>query len=199
MKGKHKRKNKRNAAPTREDLPAVNVKEKQEHARKEECEYETDKSENNMNSISKWWHDPAHVIQSIGIFIGTIVALIYAGQLCQMIESNRLSREALEVVQGAVVSFSPPAKPVPVSYSSDPKSKKIDAWQLMVPITNDGGTPTKDGKVYWTVLLTKDPIADDFGFPDGGKGIAGPLALGPKHTFSLFTVSEPLKIDPPLA
>jgi hypothetical protein len=126
------------------------------------------------------------ILEAVVVFAGLYVAWIYSGQLNQMIESNRISRESLEVVEGAIVSFSPPVKPVPISYSSDKKSKKVDAWQLMVPINNDGGTPTRDAKVYWTALLRKDPLPNDFDFPDAGDGIAGPVALGPKHT--LYTL-----------
>jgi len=91
----------------------MNTGEEQKHAGKEECKTETKNSESNMSDLSKWWHDPAHVIQSIGIFIGTIVALIYAGQLCQMIKQNQLTRETFTTDKRAWIGVSKVAgKPI---------------------------------------------------------------------------------------
>jgi hypothetical protein len=95
MKGKYKSRKNMKDTPPRGDLSTMNTGEKQKHASEAEPQGETGKGDSNMNKISKWWHEPAHVIQSVGIGIGTIVALIYAGQLCAMLTSNQLTRAAL--------------------------------------------------------------------------------------------------------
>ena len=105
MKGKYKRKNKANDALPKAHISGVNAGEKQKHAREEQPEPEKCKANNGMNSVSKWWRDPAHVIQSIGILIGTLVAIIYACQLHQMIEANRINHEALTSTQRAYVTI----------------------------------------------------------------------------------------------
>jgi hypothetical protein len=95
MKGKYKSKKNRKDAPSSGDYSTMNTAEERKDA-SEECQGETDKGDSNMNKISRWWNEPAHVIQSVGIGIGTIVALIYAGQLCAMLTSNQLTRDALK-------------------------------------------------------------------------------------------------------
>jgi hypothetical protein len=131
MKGKYRRKDKRKDTPPKEDFSGVNAREKQEHTREEKGKAETEKTENNMN---KWWHDPAHVIQSIGIGIGTIVALIYAGQLCQMIKSNRINRDALESVQRAFVSYKE------MTQTRTKQNGKM-FWDFRAIYENSGATP----------------------------------------------------------
>src|SRR5271169_4184902 len=98
MKGKYRRKKKGKDTPPQEDSASVNSREQQEHAGEKDRQPKTNEIKNNMN---KWWHEPAHVIQAVGIGIGTIVAIIYAGQLYQMIQSNKINREVLESVQRA--------------------------------------------------------------------------------------------------
>jgi hypothetical protein len=96
MKGKYKRKKERKDTTPDKNSPTVDAGEKQKHAREEQSTTETSKSEKSVNSVSRWWHEPAHVIQSVGILIGLIVAIIYGCQLYQMIQSNTLIRKTAE-------------------------------------------------------------------------------------------------------
>jgi hypothetical protein len=101
------------------------------------------------------------------------------GQLHGMIESNRINREAMEVVQGAVISFSPGVKATEVFSPTD--SGKVVDWQLSVPFSNDGNTATKNGQVNWSGRTMKKTIPDNYAFPDVDPE-AGPFALGPKQS-----------------
>jgi hypothetical protein len=97
MKGKHKCKKKREDAPQGEHLATMNAGKEQKHTGEEDSKAKTDKSENPMNNVSKWWNDPAHVIQSAGIGIGVIVAIIYGCQLSQMVKSNKMGIHLTQV------------------------------------------------------------------------------------------------------
>ena len=83
----------------------MNTGEKQKHAGEEEPNAETGKRENGMSSVSKWWHDPAHVLQAIGILIGSVVAIIYGCQLRAMNDTVRITRKNSELDERAWVSI----------------------------------------------------------------------------------------------
>jgi hypothetical protein len=60
---------------------------------------------------AKWWHriDWSQVVlDGLLLLVGIKLAVIYTGQLSQMIESNRISRESLESVQRAFVGVTAP-------------------------------------------------------------------------------------------
>lgn len=136
----------------------MNAGEKQKHAGEEEPKAETDKRENSMNSVSKWWHDPAHVIQSIGIFIGSCVAIIYGLQLNQMIESNRINREALESVQRAFVTY----QGIKQQRFQD-VIKKIHYWAFDPTFENSGVTPAVNAINYVNAdALPTEPNEEQF-------------------------------------
>jgi hypothetical protein len=117
-----------------------------------------------------------------------LVALIYCGQLYQMIDQNRLTRESFKAVQGAVVSFSAPQ--IKVTPYAD---KRFPFYMFVTPFTNGGDTATKTGRVYWSVLKPpeSEPIPDNYTFPDQGTGNGGTFALGPKQT----AYTKPIAIE----
>jgi len=122
-----------------------------------------------------------------------LTALIAGGisfmQIVLLRHSNEINHEALEVVQGAVVSFSVDIEPLEI-YAL-PTSKAADAWQFSIPFSNGGSTSTREGKVFWTYLCKKDAILDDFDFPDA-PGEPGPFALGPKQSLHTNPVDIPI-------
>lgn len=52
-----------------------------------------------------WYKDRSVWLSVITIVVGTVVALIYIGQLCQMIKSNRLTQQTLQISQRAYVAI----------------------------------------------------------------------------------------------
>jgi hypothetical protein len=57
---------------------------------------------------AKWWHRIGWsqvVLDLLLLRVGIKLAFIYSGQLTQMIESNRISRESLESVQRAFITY----------------------------------------------------------------------------------------------
>jgi hypothetical protein len=141
MKGKYKRKEKRKDTPVGGNSPTVNPGVKQEHSREEEHETKGNKRKDNMDTLAKWWRDPAHVIQSIGVGIGTLVALIYAGQLCQMIESNRINNQSLVAVQRAFIGLPTISERRKII---DGNTKRVAGIQFKLAWTNSGNTQTKN-------------------------------------------------------
>ncbi len=108
-----------------------------------------------------------------------IVALIYSLQLLQMVISNKLTRESVEVVQAAVVSLTN------TEIKQTPK-ENFPYYLFMTPFVNGGNTATRTGKVYWSVYVPpfSKPIPEDYTFPDQGmdEGNGGTFILGPKQT-----------------
>lgn len=178
MKGKYKLKKKTKDTSPGGHSAAVDTGKEQTHAREEERQTEAGHNEKPMNKLSKWWHDPAHVIQSIGVAIGTIVALIYAGQLCQMIESNRFNREALQSVQRAFVI---PGIVVPMVIGTERGAQSI---RFQVHWDNSGTTPTRAMRGHVSMKWNQEPLPDDYSFPDlwseGQPHIFNTVVLGPK-------------------
>src|SRR5438132_107630 len=75
------------------------------------------------------------IIEIAVFLVGIYVAYIYSGQLNQMIESNRINRDALQSVQRAFVTFSTAFN---VMRIADPKTTKVIDYQLTVPMDNSG-------------------------------------------------------------
>lgn len=106
-----------------------------------------------MNNISRWWHDPAHVIQSIGIGIGTIVALIYAGQLCQMIKSNGLTRDSMVASSRAWIS------PMSAGFVEAPQQGK--PLKFGIQYGNPGKSPAFDVRPTYKIRSVPKSSFDD--------------------------------------
>ena len=110
---------------------------------------------------------------AVGLF-----GLVYLhGQLTQMAESNKISKESLVSVQRAFVVFSG------VVYGTkfaDSSGKNVVTMRLNAPWQNSGNTPTKDAvsQVNWISL--PQGLPDNFIYPDIGTIPKSQFALGPK-------------------
>jgi hypothetical protein len=105
------------------------------------------------------------MILEIGaVVVGLYVAYIYHGQLGEMIEGNRISRENSTKTQGATVVF--PASDIKVSGVGNPaiKGTPMIAWAFSVPAENIGATRTRNAKfvVNGDFLMGKLPANFDF-------------------------------------
>jgi len=176
MKGKYKNKKKRKKTPVKNHLVAVDARVEEKRPREEEHKSETTKSEGDMSSASKWWREPAHIIQTIGIGIGAIVAFVYIRQLCQMIEANKISRDSLQSVQRA---FLVPRKP---NVDRFLQTGNVPVWQINETWENVGSTQAVG-------VIQHTSASQDENMPDGDKFIGDTkdsqyliTYIGPKMT-----------------
>jgi hypothetical protein len=190
MKGKHKCKKKREDAPQGEHLATMNAGKEQKHTGEEDSKAKTDKSENPMNNVSKWWNDPAHVIQSAGIGIGVIVAIIYGCQLSQMVKSNKISRESLQSAQRAFVSF----KSIVSARGNESWCEKgKHYWEFSPQFENLGSTPALSAVNHVGVaILTYEP--DDAAFEKVDPSTFVWETIGPRAEIQVAT-SQAAKED----
>jgi hypothetical protein len=122
------------------------------------------------------------IILEVGaVVVGLYVAWVYHGQLNEMIESNRISRESLESIQRAFVTFKN------ISYARI--SLKDDAgpapgkhyWTFRPVVENSGTTPAIEAMSTSSVNIGKhEPRDSDF---EGHTEIGHQIAIGPKATF----------------
>jgi hypothetical protein len=156
----------------------MNAGEKQKHAGEKEDKSETKNSENIMNNASKWWHEPAHIIQTAAVGVGTIVALIYIGQLCQMIKSNNINREALESVQRAFISFNHIQEERSLGRTAE--SPKEEHWWSITPVIENSGTTPAQEVIDFDAIdeLTDEPKGDVF---IGNAKDFSIASIGPKN------------------
>jgi hypothetical protein len=138
-----------------------------------------------------WWKklDVYRFLAELAILAITVrIACIYSDQLSQMIESNRINRDALQSVQRAFISFSPR-----MNIGTTIKNNRIVAFHPQVPISNSGATPTKNMHDYVSVYPGKDAITKDFKFTDIGR-TGGPEAIfiGPHDT--IWYYANPIDI-----
>jgi hypothetical protein len=188
MKGKYKRKKKGTDTSPQKNLTSMNTGEKQKHTREEEPKAETGKRENGINSVSKWWHDPAHVIQAIGILIGSVVAVIYGCQLRAMNENNRIGRENVEAVQSASVFFFGQ-----VGYIPRLTGNKVATITIVVPRTNVGSTAAMNGEsvVNWKTMPGNSDLPENFAYPDEAAPTKRQFEIPPKG-FGNATIDVPV-------
>jgi hypothetical protein len=120
---------------------------------------------NNPNGNSTqppWWRQ-----LKVWTFIGEIVlvvitvriACIYSDQLDQMIESNKINRDALTSVQRAFVFLGEPTT------FRIPKDKSV-VFYIRFPWENSGTTPTKTLTTHTSWRAQPNPITRDFPFQD---------------------------------
>jgi hypothetical protein len=104
------------------------------------------------------------ILEGGAILVGIYVAYIYHGQLREMIEGNRISRENSTKTQGASVVF--PAADIKVSGIDNTaiKGSPMVAWAFSVPAENIGATRTRNAKfvVNGDVLMGTLPKNFDF-------------------------------------
>jgi hypothetical protein len=122
-----------------------------------------------------WKKDRKFLLEIAAIAVGASVALIYAAQLCQMIKQNRISRDSLEKVQRAFVSFSPDITNLWITDTED--SPDITAWRFQVAIRNSGATTTRRLQDHIFIKSLPGTIPDNFDFHDlesGEKSMVAP-------------------------
>ena len=117
------------------------------------------------------------------IIVTLRIACIYSGQLDQMIQSNRISRESLQSVQRAFVAVSP----VPEIQTANTGTDQLILFNFWMG--NSGVTPTKKLSAHGNWLKRYDllPLPKDFQFPDSGDGSqdSSVTVIGPKDKFPL--------------
>jgi hypothetical protein len=189
LKGKHKKKRKPMSSPANPTKPSGQAVDPDNAAANKGSEPPKDSSlppkieptpptEKNANHCKPDGTPAWKITLEVGaILVGIYVAWVYHGQLQEMIESNKLTRESLESVQAAVVSFSAPQ--IKVTPFAD---KRFPYWMFVTPFTNGGNTATRTGQVYWNVFAPTERIPDDYAFRDQGSGNGGTFILGPKET-----------------
>jgi hypothetical protein len=143
---------------------------------------------NDNSGQPSWWKrlDTWKFVGEIIIVIVTIrIACIYSGQLDQMIENNRISRESLQSVQRAFISVNP----IPEIQTANTGSSQIILFNLWME--NSGVTPTKKlaAQVNWLKSNKGLPLPPNFTFPDA-KSIDGSQdstvsVIGPRDRFPL--------------
>jgi len=127
---------------------------------------------------------PTLVVELLVLLVGIRVACIYSRQLDQMIENNRISREALQSVQRAFVSVNP----VPEMQTANVGGSQI--MMLNFGMENSGVTPAKStsAHVNWVKSNKGLPLPTDFNFPDAnidGSQDSTVSVIGPKDRFPL--------------
>jgi hypothetical protein len=130
---------------------------------------------------SKWFHriDWSQVVlDGLLLIIGIRLACIYSGQLEQMIESNKISRESLESVQRAFVVFS--------NFSPQRIRDRTGTYMWEVPpqFENSGNTPA-----IRAVSIPSAATSDTGGIPEelfrngnGGNSVLTRDTIAPKAT-----------------
>ena len=103
-----------------------------------------------------------YALEVAAVLVGGLVAYIYLGQLGEMIQSNKINREALEAVQRAFVFLSLQSKDVAPDILGADKS----ILEFPVVLENSGATPTKNLRYHVNRRLIQQPLPQDFDFPD---------------------------------
>lgn len=123
-----------------------------------------------------WWKI---VLETAVVLVGVYVATIYSGQLGQMIESNKITREALETVQRAFVF---PGTP---QVTRSIKKTTVESVILRFSWINSGTTPTRNMTTHISYGQYPNGLPPNFDFPDGWSSkdeathINTPIGLGP--------------------
>jgi hypothetical protein len=118
------------------------------------------------------------------VYVGVTLLIYRANQ-----QSNDISRQSLDVVQRAIISFAPDIKIYAV-IDSRVKPIPVVAWNFPVPIENLGSTPAKNIRFAVNGNFLMGALPDDFSFHDSNK--AQTTALPPKTT----TYAAPLAVGP---
>ncbi|HMD85550.1 MAG TPA: hypothetical protein VKO18_12725 [Terriglobia bacterium] len=154
----------------------------------------------NHSSQPPWWKrpEPRHtIIQILLLGVGIYVAKVYSCQLHQMIESNRINREALESVQRAFIGL----ERFSVGGTGQRfNSKEIDFFTVTDHLENSGTTPAIQVVHYFRVQeFSDEPTEQDF-LPKN-MTITGTTYVSPKGTLtaedekpaSFYIGSKPLE------
>jgi hypothetical protein len=138
-----------------------------------------------LKRISEWFnglnHDGVTALFTVGIFIATaIYAVVATLQWCAMRRSNEINNGALVSVQRAFVS----PRRREITPIIDSKLNQATAVQIDVGWENNGTTPAKSLTQHVSTRWDKNPIPDNFDFPDqwfpNVDHTVRPTYLGPK-------------------
>jgi len=132
----------------------------------------TSESQHGKPDQTPWWKI---VLEASAVVVGIVVALIYIGQLRQMIESNRINRENMESVQRALVFFGGE-----VGAIKRTTGKKVTSLTLVFPWQNSGATPAMRGKSRVNWLTVPGDLPNNFQFPDLGDPRLNQFEIPPK-------------------
>jgi hypothetical protein len=105
-------------------------------------------------------------------------------------ELAQTSKDALVSVQRAFV-FATGLDGIRIGDPHDPT--KVASLEFSITWENNGTTPTRDMTTHYNWLTPKDPLPDDFSYPDLGDTKSTPIALGPKtvgHTTPIQIPAE---------
>lgn len=115
-----------------------------------------DKNPNHRLPQSKWWHrvDWSQVfLDGVLIIIGIRLACIYSGQLSQMVESNKTSRDAFTASSRAWIS------PMSAGFKETPKPR--NPLQFGVQYGNPGHSPALDVRPIYKIRSVPASSFDD--------------------------------------
>jgi hypothetical protein len=115
----------------------------------------------------------------IGAFVAALaIGVIYWGQLRQMIQSNRINREALESVQRASISYNG-TQTAAVNRRITPESNVQDFISFNISWRNAGNTNALSVVHYFSVEPVKDSEFSRFPFTEPSGLSMSPQVLGP--------------------
>jgi len=101
-----------------------------------------------------WKQDRDFKLQILAVLVGAAVTAIYAGQLDQMIKSNKLTREALESVQRAFIAYHS------IECSRGKSGDRI-YWSIHPVYENSGNTPALVAVNAYTIAEGKAEIPEE--------------------------------------
>jgi hypothetical protein len=133
----------------------------------------------NESSHPRWWQriDWSQVVLDLLLLIvGIKLAYIYSGQLDQMIESNRISREAVESVQRPFIDFKT-INQVRSFYTVG--KEKVHFWKLTLAFENSGNTTAARAvNIATRDILESEP--DETRFQKTSRDFLSEQPIGPK-------------------
>ena len=132
-----------------------------------------------LDSNVAWWT----------LLMTIVIAFIYGCQLLAMRDSNKITREALESVQRASVTFS---SAIETRIINNPTTHKAIRWDFIIPVKNNGATQTKEMTVRINKTYGHDKLADDFQYPDSPDSSTQPIVLGAHEQ----TDTAPVSVTP---
>lgn len=136
---------------------------------------------NNHSSNLPWWRraEPrGFIIQLLLLAVGIWVAKIYSCQLNQMIESNRINREALESVQRAFIFYDNTGA---ARVRTDNTKQSLHSWRFSPTIANSGTTAAIQAIQQFHIMagLPNEPTGEMFRGDVAQNSTA--MTIGPKQ------------------
>jgi hypothetical protein len=143
---------------------------------------------NNSNHMPSW--RDRHIVVQLLIFVVTIaIATIYRGQLKEMVESNRISRESLQSVQRSYVNFAGITASVGLT---SPDEKKRIGQMLNLNWVNSGNTPAKRAVTLGNFQAWRGNLPSEFDFHDIDKSVPPVRAILAPHDVLPVQIAIPI-------